>query len=95
MCYKEKINRLIYDGISKVLHVIEEKDNALAELILYDNFLYRNFKKHKKYKEMRPTSNQPATDFATARTHKSTDIKQTNINDLKVRPIIDQTDTHL
>ena len=44
---------------------------------------------------MRPTSNQPTTDFATARMHKSTDIKQTNMNDLKVRPIIDQTDTHL
>ena len=95
MCYKEKINRLIYDGISKVVHVIEEKDNALAELILYDNFLYRNFKKHKKHKEMRRTSNQLATDFATGRTHKSTDIKETNINDLEVRPIIDQTDTHL
>ena len=38
---------------------------------------------------MRPTSSQPARLFATAKTHKFTDIKQININDLKLRPIID------
>ena len=30
--YKEKINRLINDGISKGVYVIEEKDNTLAGL---------------------------------------------------------------
>ena len=30
--YKEKINRLINDGISKGVYVIEENDNTLAEL---------------------------------------------------------------
>ena len=44
---------------------------------------------------MRPTSSQPARLFATAKTHKFTDIKQININDLKLRPMIDQTCTHL
>ena len=44
---------------------------------------------------MRSTSSQPARLFATAKTHKFTDIKQININDLKLRPIIDQTGTHL
>ena len=36
---------------------------------------------------MRPTSSQPARLFATAKTHTFTDIKQININDLKLRPI--------
>ena len=94
-CYNEKINRLINDGISKGVYVIEENDNTLTELKSFQNFIYRNFKKHKKYKEMRPTSSQPARLFATAKTHKFTDIKQVNINDLKLRPIIDQTGTHL
>ena len=38
---------------------------------------------------------QPAKLFATAKTHKFTDTKQMNINNLKLRPIIDQTGTHL
>ena len=91
----KKINRLINEGISKGVYVIEENDNTLTQLKSFQNFIYRNFKKHEKYKEMRPTSSQPARLFATAKTHKFTDIKQININDLKLRPIIDQTGTHL
>ena len=59
-CYKEKVNRLINDGISKGLCVIEENDNANELSKSFQNFSYRNFKKHDKYKEMRPTSSQPA-----------------------------------
>ena len=44
---------------------------------------------------MRPTSSQPTRLFATAKTHKFTDTKQININNLKLRPVIDQTRTHL
>ena len=94
-CYKEKINRLINDGISKGVYVIEENDNTLTELKLFQNFIYRNFKKHEKYKETRPSSSQSARLFTTAKTHKFTDTKQININNLKLRPIIDQTGTHL
>ena len=67
---------------------------ALTELKSFQNFIYRNFEKHEKHKEMRPTSSQPARSFATAKTHKFIDIKHININDLKLRPIIDQTGTH-
>ena len=95
VCYKEKNNRLINDGISKKVYVIDENYNRLAELKSFQNFVYRNFKKHEKYKEIRPTSSQPARHFATAKTHKFTDIKQININDLKLRSVIDQTGTHL
>ena len=94
-CYKEKINRLINGGVSKGVYVIEENDNTLAELKLFQNFIYRNFKIHEKYKAMRPTSSQLARLFATAKTHKFTDIKQMNINDVKLRPVINQTGTHL
>ena len=44
---------------------------------------------------MRPTSSHPARLFATAKTHKFTDTKQINTNNLKLCPIIDQTGTHL
>ena len=82
------------DAISKGLYVIEENDNTLTELKSLQNFLHRNFKEHEKYKEMRPTSSQPPRLFATGKTHKFTDTKQININNLKLHPIIDQTGTH-
>ena len=94
-CYKEKINRLINDGISKGNYVIEENDNILTELNSFQNFIYRNFKKNKKYKEIRPTSSQSARIYANAKTHKFTDTPQININELQLCPIIDQTGTHL
>ena len=48
----KKINRLINDGISKGVYVIEENDNTLTELKSFQNFIYRNFEKYEKYKEM-------------------------------------------
>ena len=74
--------------------IVEENDNTLAELKSIKNFFYRSFKKQEKYKEMRPTSSQLARLFATTKSHKFTDIKQRNINNLKLRPIIDQSGTH-
>ena len=94
-CYKEKINGLINDGISKGAYVIEENDNTLAELKTFQDFIYSNFKKYEKYNEMKPTSSQPARLFATAKTYKFTDTKQININNLKLHPIKNQTGTHL
>ena len=42
---------------------------------------------------MYPSSNQPARFFATAKTHKFPTLDDVNLNDLKLRPIIDQTGT--
>ena len=84
--YEGKNNRLINDGISKGVCVIEENDNTLVELKSFQDFIYRNFKKHVRYKETRPNSSQPARLFATAKTHKFTDIKQININDFELFP---------
>lgn len=44
---------------------------------------------------MRPTSSQPARVYATTKTHTFTYIKQTNVNDLKLWPLIDQAGNHL
>ena len=44
VCYTEKINRLINDGISKGAYVTEEKENTLIDLKLFQNFISRNFK---------------------------------------------------
>ena len=46
-------------------------------------------------KNIRKCDHQPARIFATAMTHKFTNNKQANTNDLKLRSIIDQTGTHL
>ena len=43
---------------------------------------------------MRPVSNQPARFFATAKTHKFDDHSLINLDDLKFRPIIDQSNTY-
>ena len=43
---------------------------------------------------MRPSSNYPARLFCTAKTHKFNCFEDININDLKLRPIIDQTGYH-
>lgn len=43
---------------------------------------------------MYPTCNQLARIYRTAKTHKFNNMTETNINDLKFRPIIDQTNTY-
>ena len=93
--YKEKIDRLINDNISKGIYVIEENNNTLTVLKLFKNWIYRNFKKHGKYKKIRHIASQPARLFATTKTHKFTGMKQINIDNLKLPLIIDQTGTQL
>ena len=44
---------------------------------------------------MRPISNQPARFFATAKTHKFKSLEEINVDQLKLRPIIDQTGTSI
>lgn len=67
-------------------------EKALEELKWFQNFIYRYFKKHGKYKEMRPTSTESARSFAAAKMHKFADFKEINIDDLCA--IIKQTGTH-
>ena len=44
---------------------------------------------------MRPVSSQPRRFFATAKTHKFNSMEDITVADLKLRPIIDQTGTHI
>ena len=69
---------------------LKKNENTFTELKPFQNFFYRNFKKHEKCKELRPTSSQPRPQprlFATRKTHKFTDIKPIITNDLKLHPI--------
>ena len=43
---------------------------------------------------MKPVSNQPARFFATAKTHKFQSFDDITLEELKLRPIVDQTGTH-
>ena len=73
---------------------VRTTDNTLQDLHNFQCVLNNNFSKHKDYADMRPTSNQPARLFATAKTHKFDKFDDINIEELKVRPIVDQTGTH-
>ena len=59
------------------------------------NFLYRRFKDKKCYDEIRPVLNQPARFFVTAKTHKFKSLEEINVDQLKLRSIIDQTGTYI
>ena len=61
---------------------------------MFQHFLYRNSKNHPKYSDMRPVSNQLARFFATAKTHKFDNHSLISLDDLKFRPIKDQSNTY-
>ena len=44
---------------------------------------------------MRPVSNRQARFFVTAKTHKFKSLEEINVDQLKVRPISDQTGTYI
>ena len=85
---------MIDEGIREGKY-IETVDNTLKDLKNFQSFLYRHFYETEYYDPMRPTSNQPARFFATAKTHKFNNINEINLNQLKLRPIIDQTGTYI
>ena len=72
----------------------EATDNTLEDLKLFQSFLYRNLSKYEHYKEMYPSSNQPARLYGTAKTHKFEHVNDINLEKLKFRPIIAQTGTY-
>ena len=82
------------ESISKGKYV-ETVDTTHKDLKNFQDFLYRHFYKTKHYDRMRPVSNQPAQLFATDKTHKFDTIEDINAKDLKLRPIIDQTETYI
>jgi len=88
--YINKVNCMITDGITDMKYTRCE-DTILKDLKNFQSFLYRNFKNHENYKDIYPSSHQAARFFSSAKTHKFTNIEDINLQDLKLRPIIDQT----
>ena len=72
---------------------VECEDATLHDLKLLQDFLRQNFKSYENYDKIRPVANQPAKLFATAKAHKFNNIKDINVDKLKFRPVIDQTET--
>ena len=92
--YAIKLDTMIDYGIMKGTHV-ETNDNTLKELLLFQDFLYRNFRNYERYEDMQPDSNQPARLYGTAKTHKFESLENIIVVNLKFRPIIDQTRTFM
>ena len=83
---------MVKEGIDKGTYTLAD-DNTVKELKNFKQFLKRNFKGYDKLDDMLPSSNQPTRIYPTAKTHKFSSVDSVNINDLKFRPITDQTDT--
>ena len=88
--YVTKLDTMIDDVIIKGTNV-ETTDSTFKELSRFQDFLYRNFQNYKRYKDMKPGSNQPARLYGTAKTHKFETLEDITIVNLKFRPVIDQT----
>ena len=85
---------MINEGIA-VGKYIETVDNTHKELERFQDFLYRNLYKHEQYKNMRLKSNKPGKFFATAKSHKFGSVNDITLDQLKLRPIIDQRGTYI
>ena len=66
---------------------------TLLDLKHFQDFLYRNFKKHAQYDKMYPSSNQPAKFYGTVKTQKFNDNNLITKSNLNFRPIVAQIGT--
>ena len=64
--YITNLDTMINDSIIKGNYV-ETTDNMLKELLRFQDFLYKNFHKYERYKDMKPDSIQPARFYGTAK----------------------------
>ena len=90
--YEKKIDEMIREG-ETVGKYVEVQDTVHADLKRFQDFLQRHLGKHEKYHSFYPSSHQPARLFATAKTHKFESFDDITVENLKLRPIIDQTGT--
>ena len=80
--YYEKLETMVKERIKNGIYK-ETTDTTLHDLKLFQDFLYSNFKDYKDYEKMRPFSNRPARLYASAKTHKSDNINDVNLDQLK------------
>ena len=71
----------------------KSQDTIHSDLKRYQDFLSRHLRKHEKYNSFYLSSHQPARFFATAKTHKFNSYDEITKENLKLRPIIDQSGT--
>ena len=67
--YINKLETMVEEGIANGKYVMTE-DNTLKDLKSLQDFLTRNFKSSLPLNKIKPTSNQPAFLYGTAKTHK-------------------------
>jgi hypothetical protein len=90
--YVNKMNEMIEKGIQDGTYV-DSEDTTIEDLKHFKQFLYRNFADHPKYKKMLPKSHRPARMYGSAKTHKFDSYEQITVENLKLRPIMDQSGT--
>ena len=91
--YIKKVDDLINDGISQ--GVYEHTDDKTHEdLHNFRTFIYNNFKTCPFYNDLWSNKNQPGRLFCTAKTHKFANVNDITLGNLKLRPIIDQTNSY-
>ena len=82
------INEGIQQGKYEVIN-----DTNLEDFKKFDIFLYRNFNIYPSYNDMKSASDEPERFFATTKIHTVDNFYLINVNDLKLRPITDQSNT--
>ena len=85
----KKVEQMMNEGREEGKYE-ETEDDILNELISLQSFLYHHFKDAPYYKQMLPSSHQPARLFASAKTRKFDCFSDINVTNLKLRAIIDQ-----
>ena len=73
---------------AKKLKKMKMYANTLKDLKSFQDFLTRNFKSSLPLNKVKPTSNQPAFLYGTAKTHKFQNSEQITKDNLKLRPIV-------
>ena len=90
--YIEKMNQMIENGLEDGTYT-ECDDTTFEDLNHFRDFLYRHFKSHPKYKKMLPASHRPARMYGSAKTHKFDNYEDITVENLKLRPIVNQSGT--
>ena len=74
---------MLDDGITEGKYV-ECSDNILKDLESFQSFLYRHFKDHADYQNMRPVSNQPARFLLRRKRTNLTQLMRLNLTSLNL-----------
>ena len=91
--YVEKVNGMINESIQQDKYEMTTDRTHQDLEKLQSFFFYRNFENYPSCDDMRLVYKRPAKFFATAKTSKFDDYSLVNVNNLKLRPITDQSNT--